>query len=79
MSSKDKVPTMVRLEPELRNTMENEAKNENMSLSSYIAKCIEKRSVSVDTINIYTGNIINHNYGSNSEKHEFVDANYTCK
>ena len=78
MSSKDKVPTMVRLKPEVRNSLEIQAKNRNMSLSSFLESQLEGHPVTFNncTFNVGNTNTYNYNPESKPERVDYVSADY---
>lgn len=82
MSSKDKVPTMVRLKPELRNDLEIQAKQKNMSLSSFLESQLEgQHQVTFNncTFNMGNTNTYNYNPQSNPEPSDYVEAEYKVR
>lgn len=78
MSSKDKVPTMVRLKPEVRSSLEVQAKQKNMSLSSFLESQLEGHSVTFNNCTFNMNNTNTYNYDSKSkpEKFDYIDVNY---
>jgi len=81
MSSKEKVPTMVRLKPEVRSSLEMQAKQKNMSLSSFLESQLEGHQVTFNscTFNMNNTNTYNYNPASKSGKAEFVEVDYEVK
>lgn len=81
MASKDKVPTMVRLKPEIRSSLEIQAKQKKMSLSSFLESQLEGQQVTFNncTFNMNNTNTYNYNPGSKSEKAGFVEVDYEVK
>ncbi|MDF2546094.1 MAG: hypothetical protein K0R93_992 [Anaerosolibacter sp.] len=73
MEKQERIPTMVRLKPDVRNRLETVARRNNTSLSGTIASLLENPNC---VLNIYNGDVINnYNYDKKSTPTtNFVDV-----